>query len=249
MQSETPLLSMDIRVLQVIGKGHPDRTMISKKRLGSTIPVNALTLSELQVALGEKESVILESIAHLVASNLIESGRQIPTFFGRLRGEQEEWYVWITSRGMDRLRTETNIESSKNTDSDANPIGIVASILEKLGFNMTKYGAGVALSSLYSGYSAMEAASFIALATFAEDARLAGDDIRKVMMLLCHAQAVIDVLKNAPAQGLMRESIFRNDATAMIRVTTIDPHQEEWIARVLSDEMLAGKERVANRTF
>mgnify|MGYP001766129668 CR=1 FL=1 len=249
MQSETPLLSMDLRVLQVIGKGHPDRTMISQKRSGSTIPVNALTLSEIQVALGEQESVVLNSIAHLVSSNLVESGRRNPTFLGRLRGEQEEWYAWITPRGVDRLRNEKGNEASKNTDSNANPIGLVASILEKLGFNMTDYGAGVALASLYSGYSAMEVASFIALATFAEDARLAGDDIRKAMMLLCHAQAVVDALKNAPAQGLMREAIFRNDAAAMIRVTTIDPHQEEWITRVLSDEMLAGKERVADRTF
>jgi hypothetical protein len=54
--------------------------------------------------------------------------------------------------------------------------------------------------------------------------------------------ALLEVLKDYKDRGMMRESHWKNDSTAVFRIINVDQHQEEWIAKVLSDP-IAGKQR------
>jgi hypothetical protein len=56
--------------------------------------------------------------------------------------------------------------------------------------------------------------------------------------------ALLEVLKDYKDRGMMRESHWKNDSTAVFRIINVDQHQEEWIAKVLSDP-IAGKQRLA----
>ena len=113
-----------------------------------------------------------------------------------------------------------------------------------MGYDLTPYGAGVALLELESGYNAVETASHLSLTTLALDVREAGSDVGKLTRFLPHAMALLEVLKSYKDKGMMNPTQWQNDANAIYRVSTVDERQEEWIEKVLSDP-IAGKERVA----
>jgi len=126
-----------------------------------------------------------------------------------------------------------------------NPIDPVAAHLQAMGYDLTPYGATVALLEVESGYNAVEAASHIALTTMALDVREAGDDIERLLGFVPHGRALLEVLTEYKDQEAMHPTQWQNDANALVRVITVDEHQEEWIKKILSDPV-AGKERLAN---
>lgn len=105
----------------------------------------------------------------------------------------------------------------KSTPDD---LAKVEAFAEYLAYDLTRYGMGIALLSLESGYSHLETASHLALLTLALDAKEAGTDIVRLMFLVPHARSMIDVLKEYQQHhpSLMREALFKNDATAMLKV-------------------------------
>lgn len=239
----------DRKVLEVIARGHPERTMTSTRN-GISKQVSALTWNEIQLARNASFSDISDCIAHLVANGYIDSGRQNPSIWGRLKGESETAFFWVTPAGQAFLRTDSTSSSTavesrdqklKSTPAD---LDRVQDALIKLGYNISHYGVGVALLSLESGYSHCETASHLALATLARDAKDAGFDITKLIALVPHARAMIDVLTEYKNAGLMRDELFKNDARAILGVVIVEKGQPEWISRVLSDPVIA-KERVA----
>lgn len=127
---------------------------------------------------------------------------------------------------------------------DDNPISRVAAHLRIMGYDLTPYGAVVALLEFESGYNEVETASHIAHTTLALDVREAGTDILKLAAFMPHGMALLEVLKNYKDRGMMRESQWQNDSTAVFRIINVDQHQEEWIAKILSDP-IAGKQRLA----
>ena len=125
----------------------------------------------------------------------------------------------------------------------------VRALLNEWGFDLSPYGAEVAVASLQSGYGRVEVASHIALTMIAFDVRESGEDLLNLSIFRPHAIELIKELKIYKDQGLMRHEICKNDSTALYRVTEIDPQQLEWVNRVLSDP-IAGKERLAtNRVY
>jgi hypothetical protein len=240
----------DCRVLEIIGRGHPERKMTATNSGGSK-QIAAITWSEIQVALGATTSKLSDSIAHLVANNLIMSGDQRPSIWGRIKGESNTTFFWITSTGESFLRkmqsnpkliTETEADKIKST---TDKLKNVEMFLSELGYDITTYGGGVALLSLESGYSPWESASHLALSTLALDSKKAGKDIFRSLALLIHARTMVDVLSEVKDAGLMREEIFKSDARAMLKVATPENDQATWIARVLNDPIVS-KDRVAS---
>ena len=136
---------------------------------------------------------------------------------------------------------------ASTADEEENPIAEVATHLRRMGYDLTPLGAGVAAAGMMSGYNSVETASHIALATLALDAKEAGEDIGKLMEIFTVAMTHhLAVLKEYKDKGMMNPDLWKNDANAVARVSTVDEHQEEWIEKVLSDEM-AGKGRLAER--
>jgi hypothetical protein len=131
----------------------------------------------------------------------------------------------------------------RSIDSD-NPIHRVETHLQVMGYDLTPYGAGVALLELESGYNEVETASHIAHTTLALDVKEAGTDILKLAGFLPHGMALLEVLKDYKDHGLMNPTQWQNDSTAVFRIVNVDQHQEEWIAKILSDPV-AGKQRLA----
>lgn len=135
-----------------------------------------------------------------------------------------------------------NSEGTAAHDDDS--LSRVEEHLQIMGYDLTPYGAYVALCELVSGYSEVETASHIAHTTLALDVKQAGNDIDKLSRFVPHGMALLEVLKNYKDRGMMRESQWDNDATAVFRIINIDEHQEEWITKILSDP-IAGKQRLA----
>lgn len=133
--------------------------------------------------------------------------------------------------------------SKKQKDPKQFSIADVEKLTSHLGLDLTRYGAGVALLSLESDYSPAETASQLALATIAHDMK-EQPDVEKVMEISVRGYAVLECLKKFKDNGLMRESIWANDATAIAKIINPSPETEEWIDRVLSDPVV-GRERVA----
>jgi hypothetical protein len=117
--------------------------------------------------------------------------------------------------------------------------------LKIMGYDLTGYGAAVALLEVQSGYSAVETASHIALTTMALDIKSAEQDLERLMRIHSHAMALLKVLKEYRDKKMMRDSMCQNDATAVYHIATIDGQQGDWIDKILSDP-IAGKERLAN---
>ena len=252
--SYTPKLTeKDRKVLEVIARGHPDRKLTATYH-GVSTQVSALTWNEIQLALNTSFSDISDCIAHLITNDYIDTGRrQSPSFWRRVKGESETAYFWITQKGLAFLREgaekpESSISDGENgLKSDLDDLKRVEANLKQLGYDLTPYGAGVALLSLESSYSHVETASHLALATLALDAKEAGDDITKLMALLPHARAMVDILTELKNAGLMREELFKNDARAMLKVVIVDRDQPAWIERVLCDPMIAKEHMATSR--
>lgn len=119
------------------------------------------------------------------------------------------------------------------------------SCLEQLGFTITPYGTGVAVLSIESGYSPAETASQLALATLAIDAREALSSAEDMARIFAHAMATLEVLKLLKDKGQISQELWKNDSTAMYKVTYPSQEQEEWIAAVLKDPVVS-KKKVAN---
>ncbi len=135
-------------------------------------------------------------------------------------------------------------ESKSDTRSSSDDLKRVESNMEQLGYAITPYGLAVGLLSLESNYSPAEVASHLGLATLALDAKEAEMDITKLIALLPHARAMVEILSEFKESGLMREEIYKNNSHAILKVVIPDKNQPIWIERVLSDPMVA-KDRVA----
>jgi hypothetical protein len=91
------------KVLEVIFRGHPERTTWTSR--GVSKKVSAVTWSELQIALNASFDDIENSIANLVSNKFIESGLQNPTLWRKLQGEKQTPFFWITATGEAFLKT------------------------------------------------------------------------------------------------------------------------------------------------
>lgn len=154
-----------------------------------------------------------------------------------------EHFGSVSKQPKTKAPAKTKVPEKPQEGGD-NPIGAVEVHLKNMGYDLTPYGAGVALLELESGYNAVETASHISLTTLAFDVREAGTDIEKLMQFVPHAMTLLEVLKSYKDKGMMNLTQWQNDANAIARVSTVDEHQEEWIEKVLSDP-IAGKERLA----
>lgn len=237
----------DLVVLQVIVRGHPTRSKVISKS-GRSFKINPLTWEEIEIATGK---ILSNSIAHLVANDLIDSAEEKPSAWNRLRGKDGEFYFWATSRGAEFFRDLASANQikgdSRNADSTItlSDIRQVEGFLRKLGYNLLpEAGLAFAFLSLKSDYSEAETASQIALLTFARDVQECGNDIMRLMQLLAHARAMIDILSEMKAKGFISEQTFQNDGNALIHLAMVDEHQQEWINRVLYDPR-APKDRLA----
>ena len=126
-----------------------------------------------------------------------------------------------------------------------NPASEVGEHLKMMGYDLTPYGAAVALLQVQSGYSPVEAASHIALTTMALDIKGAERDFVKLMGFYNHAITLIKVLREYRDKKMMRDSIWQNDTQALYHIARFDLQSAEWIGKILSDP-IAGKERLAN---
>jgi hypothetical protein len=237
------MTTTDIDVLKAIARGHPDRR-VTVLTGGDWKKVSGLTWEEVQLATQATAQEIGDPIAVLIQKGLIASGREHPSFFGSLAGQKVKMYVWITSEGENTLASLTQPKSTPHwlaTDD----ISTVEHMLYELGFHLTQYGVGVATLNLQSGYSDAETASHIALVTIAWDVRELGPDVRALVAIAGHVSGMLHVLKGYKDKGLIQEKLLQNDVLALIKITNPSPESEEWINRVLSDE-IAAKERCAN---
>ena len=243
------LLPVDMHVLAIIGRGHPNRNMTATTK-GRSIQVPALTWDEIQIAADLPHTDLANAIAHLVANDLINSGRQTKGLFGRIFGGSTTHHFWINDLGRVRLenpRISPLTQEVENEDSSIseNTLPEVEKFLIDLGYDLTPYGAAVALAEVVSGYSCLETASHLALTTLALDAQEAGLDIQIHLKLATHGRAIIDVLNRLRASNPMREMQFKNDVRAIMGVSIVDKGQRNWIEKVLSDP-ISGKERLAH---
>lgn len=99
MAHPPPVTKKERKVLEVIGRGHPERTMTVRTRGGASATLNALEWSEVQIGAGLAASEFYECIANLGAGKLIDNGIEFPGMFARLRGAEEKYYFWITAQG------------------------------------------------------------------------------------------------------------------------------------------------------
>ena len=125
-----------------------------------------------------------------------------------------------------------------------NDLDAVEYHLQKMGYDLLPYGAGVAQAELLSGYNAVETASHIAFTTLARDVEKVGDDILALASFIPHGKALLELLKEYKDKKLMNPTQWDNDARAIYHVITVNEHQLEWIDKILSDP-IAGKERLA----
>jgi hypothetical protein len=237
------MTATEIEVLKVIGRGHPDRK-VTVLTGGDWKKVSGLTWEEVQLATQATAQEIGDPIAVLIQKGLIASGREYPSFFGRLAGQKVNMYVWITSEGATILASLIQPKSTPNWLAN-DDISTVEDMLYDLGFHLTQYGVGVATLNLQSGYSDAETASHIALVTIAWDVRELGPDVRALMAIAGHVSSMLHVLKGYRDKGFIREKLLQNDVLALNKIVNPSPDSEEWINKVLCDEVTA-KERCAN---
>ena len=123
-------------------------------------------------------------------------------------------------------------------------LNVIAEFLRWMGYDLTPYGAGVALLEAESGYGNCEIASHLALTTLALDVREAKMDIEKLALLYVHGMELLNLLKEYKDTGRMDPTQWTNDATAIFGIANISEQQAERVAKVLSDPV-AGKSRLA----
>lgn len=240
MPTTTSLSEQDVAVLRVVVQGHPDRKLTKSGRNINT-HVSALTVSEIQVALGLSENTIINCIAHLVSVDLIASGRELPSLWGRLTGRPEQWYVWATEQGkcwLDDVKSAANRPENSRLENFKDELSNIAELLDFLGFTIAPDGVGLALTGLFSGYKPAEMASYIILCTLALDVKEAEDRLDVLMNIFSHGITVIEALRTLRDKGHIRNDIYDNDTNAIIGVIKIESEQLNWVERVLSDPLL-----------
>ena len=237
------MATTEIDVLRVVARGHPDRS-VTVLTDGGWKKVSGLTWEEVQLATQSTSQEIGDPIAFLVQKGLIASGRAYPSFFGKLTGQSIKMYMYVTPKGETTLASLVQQTSAPKWLAQ-DDISTVEDMLFDLGFDLTQYGAAVVTLNLQSGYSDAETASHIALATIARDVRELGSDIRALAAIASHAQYILRVLKGFEEKGLIRKNLLQNDVQALVKIVTPSVDSEEWINKVLSDEVIA-KERCAN---
>lgn len=102
MTYPTPVTKAERKILEIIARGHPQRKVTLNYR-GRCGQLNALEWDETRIGSGLNESEFGEGIAHLTSENLIDSGRQLPGMFARMRGEDVKYYFWATDAGRQFL--------------------------------------------------------------------------------------------------------------------------------------------------
>lgn len=220
------------------------------KRDGRTFEVSALNWAELELAFRQPQPVLAACVAGLVRNGFIDSERTFASLWQALKGKEPPTFYWITPAGLTFLKRLVDTPPSRNEPGlKSTPVDLdsVEEYAKYLGYDLTRYGLGVACLSLKSGYSQLETASRLALVTLAWDVKEAGTDIVTLIAFVPHARSMVDILTQYQKQhpGLMREELFKNDALAMLKVVMVDQDQRAWIERVLSDPTIAS-ERVAN---
>jgi len=128
----------------------------------------------------------------------------------------------------------------------ARGLSVIDKTLADLGYQLSDYGAIVAIFGLQSGYSEAEVVSNILVTTIARDVKLGWNDVEQMAILAVHGLAMLQALKLWKDSNLMRETIWSNDAAALYHITCPSPQQSEWVEQILSDPV-AGKERLAKR--
>src|SRR5689334_22753500 len=79
------------RLLEIIRRGHPNRRVTLKRR-GRSIEVSALTWDELELAFGSQRSILAEYVAHLVASDYIDSERTYSSLWQAIKSGETPTY-------------------------------------------------------------------------------------------------------------------------------------------------------------
>lgn len=105
-----PVTKKERKILEIVARGHPERTMNVRRSFASGT-VNALEWTEIQIASGLSSNEFGDCIAHLVAGNLIDSGEQSPGLLGRLRGKDEQFFFWATELGHRFLADQSEDET------------------------------------------------------------------------------------------------------------------------------------------
>ncbi|MEO9630715.1 MAG: hypothetical protein ABJ360_03335 [Roseobacter sp.] len=136
--------------------------------------------------------------------------------------------------------------SKKPKPMQNDPLTVVRGLVKHLGYDLTHYGAGVALLSIESGYSVYETASHIVVVSFARDAQWAEEvsDLDATMKLAPIGIAILQNLKHFKDNGDMRLEIWENDTTSISKLMTPSPETSDWVAKILSDPVVA-KDAVA----
>ncbi len=240
---------LDRELLDIIGRGHPDRTFTAMGA-GLSRRVSPLKVDEIQIALNTEYSETIDSIARLVANSYIKSGRQHPSFWRWLMGERGISYFWITESGRAYLQAAQIPAASSDkiqTSGCASPEDVekVKNFLQRLGYKITTHGVAVASMRLASGYSHCETASHLAVLTLARDAREAGDDAVKLMALIPPASAMLELLSEFKSANLIREEIFQNHGQAILSISIPNENQLDFIHKILSSSS-DSRIRVAN---
>ena len=118
--------------------------------------------------------------------------------------------------------------------------------LKIMGYDLVEDGADIAIKLMISGYNEIETASYISLISMALDVK-ADLDVERMFMINAHAVELLKILKQYKDAGLMRQSIWENDSKAMFNIATPSERVEEWVDKILSDEMIKGKELAKSR--
>jgi hypothetical protein len=118
--------------------------------------------------------------------------------------------------------------------------------LKSLAFELNTYGAAIAQPFISAGLPPAQAASHIALASFAQDVHEAESDSMILLELQTQAEEILETLVEFMAKGLIEESVWRSDANTFIRVSSADEHQAEWVTYVLGERSLDNHRMAVN---
>lgn len=113
--------------------------------------------------------------------------------------------------------------------------------LKVMGYDLLNDGIGIAALSIASGYNAVETASYIAIASLAEDIKRSKSNMEDLLKQMIHGAMLIEVLNDYKDKRLIHPSQWQNDVNALRGLATLDEQQLEWVKIILDDEMIAGK--------
>lgn len=105
-----PVTKKERRVLAIIARGHPERTMHIRGTWGSG-NINALEWTEVQIAVGMTWDEFGDCIAHLVGGDLIDSTQKLPGLLGHLTGKKTQYFYWATELGRKFLEEKSEDET------------------------------------------------------------------------------------------------------------------------------------------